>query len=797
MNNTEFVSALNEYSFSGENDKILKILNALFDSGEYKAYLNLVFNAISLTQMYGFLAYLDTNERAAFLSWDKVRSDSYVGNVMPYYNSGQLSLLLELEKHQKIFLSAPTSFGKTSLLLEFIIQHHKSLANVLIIVPTNSLLEELYIKLIDNNRAFEMNYCISTQPYFRQGLRNFLIVTPERFLLLYEGCDLSSFDIIIMDETYKIVDSKNEHISDFIEARSVRFRKVADMIGQTNNRLILLSPFTYELTDSMGRYLTRHGIKKIDRKIEYVNKEIYRIVDTESFKNHFKIRVIGYTKSASISQKTNILLRVLQDDKNIVYVSQYARAYEIVERLDWTRRIKVTERYLKFIAHLEKTYSIDDAFEWKIISALKKGVGIYISPLPRYIKREIINLFEDDVIGTLIVTTSFTEGVNTSASNLIFTSLINGPTTNRLSDIDVLNVSGRAGRFARNSIGKVYCITSEAYEKVTQLQREAQIRLENYNYCTQGHKRIDYEIDMIEDEYLSEAEREEKSKTLEEMLALGLTADDMRLSLNVSTKWKVALYKYFRLHPEQVTTSYEKAKDILEAQPKARIESLNYIFHILKAAFEAANIDGFECEPYEIRAFDSQNNFIWGRLYRVYCSGKIANVISSNRKYITGRYEDFIKEHNLTRIKEKRVMQQYFNEEKLGWILRYYKSDLTPNIDAFYSETFKFISSIIQYKIPFYTSFFVSILKLFLQKNALDASLDLSCLDAKKITLLFEDGSVYDDYSKLIDYGVSNDLVMKLHDGHITIAELQEERYDKSIFDEYEQLMLSDFLSIL
>lgn len=110
--------------------------------------------------------------------------------------------------------------------------------------------------------------------------------------------------------------------------------------------------------------------------------------------------------------------------------------------------------------------------------------------MPRYIKREIINLFEEDVIGTLIVTTSFTEGVNTSASNLIFTSLINGPTTNRLSDIDVLNVSGRAGRFARNSIGKVYCITAEVYEKVTQLQQEAQIRLENYNYCMQGHKEL-------------------------------------------------------------------------------------------------------------------------------------------------------------------------------------------------------------------------------------------------------------------------------------------------------------------
>ena len=110
----------------------------------------------------------------------------------------------------------------------------------------------------------------------------------------------------------------------------------------------------------------------------------------------------------------------------------------------------------KFISHLEKTYSVDDTYEWKIISALKKGVGIYISPLPRYIKREIIRLYEENVLGTLVVTTSFTEGVNTNASNLIFTSLINGPTTNRLSDIDVLNVSGRAGRFAQKSIGKIY-----------------------------------------------------------------------------------------------------------------------------------------------------------------------------------------------------------------------------------------------------------------------------------------------------------------------------------------------------
>lgn len=797
MNSLALLTALNECSFNGNNKDLLEILNQLFDSGEYKAHLNLVFNAISLTEMYGFLSYLDENERAAFLSWDTMRSNSYSGRVMPFYNSGQLSLLLDLEKYQKVYFSAPTSFGKTSLLIEFIINNFRNLANALIIVPTNSLLEELYIKLIEINKRFEMGYQITTQPYFKDGVRNFLIITPERFLLLYESCDVSVFDIVIMDETYKIVDSKNERISDFIEARSLRFRKVADVIGQTSNRLILLSPFTYLLTDSMQRFLTRHSIKKIDRKIEYVNKEVYCINDTVSFRNHFKIKVVGYTKSAGISEKVNILLRVLQDQKNIVYVSQYSKAYGIIDRLDWTRQLKVTDRYLKFINHLEKTYSVDDTYEWKIISALKKGVGIYISPLPRYIKREIIRLYEDNVLGTLVVTTSFTEGVNTNASNLIFTSLFNGPTTNRLSDIDVLNVAGRAGRFAQKSVGKIYCISNDVYDKVIQLQDDAQVKLENYNYCIQKHKRIDYEIDMIQDEYLSEAEKEEKRKTDSEIAEMGLTAQDLRLSLNVSTKWKLSLYRYFQHNPTILGECYNKSVDLLKTQPHARIESLGFIFDTLKDAFSQSEIDGFECEPYDIRAFDSSGTFIWGRLYRIYCSGTIATVISSNMKYITKRFDDFILAHNLKNATTKKDVQYYFDEERLGWILRYYKSDLTPNIDAFYSETFKFISSVIQYKVPFYTSFFVSILKLYLQKNSQVDQYDLSCLDAKKITLLFEDGSIYDDYSKLIDYGISNDLVMKLHDGKISITQLQSGEYDRSPFDDYEQLLINDFLSIL
>lgn len=798
MNRIELVNKINNFIFSGEDAELIDILNEMFDTGEYKVHLNLVFDIISITQMYGFLAYLSDEEKTYFTSWDELRSQSYSGKNMNYYNRGQLSLLFELDTYKKVFFSAPTSFGKTSLIIEYIISNFKQFKNILFIVPTNSLLEELYVKVININTKYEMGYQVSTQPYIYGEKNNFLIITPERFLMLNEEIEVERFDLIIMDETYKIVDSRNEKISDFIEARAFRFRKVADIIGSTSKHLILLSPFTYLLTESMNNFLEKHDIKKLDRKIEYVKRELYKIERSSDFKNHFKINVVGYAKNASMSQKVNLLLRVLQDEKNIVYVPQYAKAYEIVDALDWTRKLMVSERYLKFLNHLEKNYTVDDKYEWKIISALKKGVGIYISPLPRYIKREIVNLYEANVLGTLIVTTAFTEGVNTNASNLIFTSLINGPNTNTLSDIDILNVSGRAGRFAKNSVGKVYCINELVYNKVLQLQEEAEIKLENYNYCNNySLPRNDYEIDMIEEQYLSDDEKEIKEKLKSEIEDLGLSYRDLNISLNVSVKWKIALYRYFMNNYNEVQKAYVAAVDLLSQQPNKRIESLNIIFQMLKKSFVSADIDGFKCAPYEIRAFDSKGEFIWGRLYKVYCAGSISKVISNNMVYIKNRFEEIINKNGLDKCTDKSQVEESFRDEGVSWILRYYKKNLTINFDAFYSETFKFISSIVQYKIPFYTSYFVSVLKLFILKTEKQMDLDVSKLDVKKITLLFEDGSIYDDYSKLIDYGISNDLIMKLHENGITLERLKARDFMDTEFDEYELLLLEEFLEIV
>lgn len=190
-----------------------------------------------------------------------------------------------------------------------------------------------------------------------------------------------------------------------------------------------------------------------------------------------------YRRNSSLTQKAKLILSKLRSSSSIIYVPNYSKAYELAKSIDFSCLNKNDDpRYLAFIKHIKENYLVTNRESWIVYDALCNGVGIYISPLPRYIKKEIIKLYEQKVLTTLIVTSAFTEGVNTCASNLIFTSLVNGPNTNKLSDIDVLNVSGRAGRFAKNTIGRIFCVNNDIYNRVIELQNTSDVKLENYNY---------------------------------------------------------------------------------------------------------------------------------------------------------------------------------------------------------------------------------------------------------------------------------------------------------------------------
>ena len=270
-------------------------------------------------------------------------------------------------------------------------------------------------------------------------------------------------------------------------------------------------------------------------------------------------------------------------------------------------------------------------------------------------------MYDNNILNDLIVTTSFTEGVNTNAKNLIFTSLVNGPTTNKLADIDILNVAGRAGRFAKSPVGKIFCINDEVFDSVKKLQDKSLILLENYNYLKQS-SHIDYEIDMMEDEYLSEKDKQEKSQLQEEINKLGLTKSDLKTCLNVSNKWKILLYKSFlQLDNNSINEIKEHLNNLLNDDSQKRISSIEFILKHINHALSVNLVNPFPMEEYDIHAFDNKNNCIWTRLYSIYCKGSSKQIIESNIKYVTNEFKNIVNETNgLT----KTMVKQRFEDAK-------------------------------------------------------------------------------------------------------------------------------------
>ena len=58
--------------------------------------------------------------------------------------------ILDILNNHNIFLSAPTSFGKTFIMLEFIKRNIDKLNNIVFIIPTIALMNELLKKIYNN-----------------------------------------------------------------------------------------------------------------------------------------------------------------------------------------------------------------------------------------------------------------------------------------------------------------------------------------------------------------------------------------------------------------------------------------------------------------------------------------------------------------------------------------------------------------------------------------------------------------------------------------------------------------------
>ena len=456
-------------------------------------------------------------------------------------------------QQNRFVLTAPTSFGKTFLVYEII--QKMQYQNILLIFPAISLLSENYARLCSSDAFQEYKIHSLSEEEFNLSEKNIFIFTPERFLSFMDSHQHLHFDFAFIDEVYKI---DNSFIIDQETTgeneRDTAYRLALEFICNLTSDMLLAGPYMTLPQSNTQQHKSFNNFAKDNgftflcyNQFEIVSKE-YTTVKSKQLYNIDQIPVeIG---SISKGQKIANIIQSLSTPKEntIIYCGRrsdteaYARALLMDQRLisifQETCAGIESNTYEIFINHLERTF----VYDWIVLKALKGRIGIQHILIPKYIQKEIINLFNAGALICLFSTTTITEGVNTSAKNIIITSNKKG--LKPLRQFDAKNIAGRAGRFHQHYSGRVIDLNN-GFENIVNGQPEI---LEHKNYDVQATKTdVDYQI--TKDQYLSESERQEKASILSQVAASEIPPEVFDCFRVVGPKDKLKLYSYISQMP--------------------------------------------------------------------------------------------------------------------------------------------------------------------------------------------------------------------------------------------------------
>lgn len=492
------------------------------------------------------------------------------GQILHRYQKNVLDMFI-VGQNNRFILSAPTSFGKTFIVYEIIKKMRYK--NVVLIFPTISLLSENFDKLLSNFSDSFNDYKIHTLSEDDEiAEKNIWIFTPERFLSFTDKHESQQFDFVFIDEIYKI---DNEFIIDKETTgeneRDIAYRVALSYACKKSNDMLLAGPYmNMGNKNSFANFIKDNNFIVINyNDVEIVNKTITDIKDKKEY-NIDGIR-IELDENSKYSKVCDIAVRLTNTKENTIIYNNYKSgteryAKEIISRLN-QKKIHFRSDdpiYRMFVEHLENTYSA----EWIIVKALKYGIGIHHGLVPKYIQKEIINLFNRGILLYLISTTTITEGVNTSAKNIIITSSKKGK--KNLKPFDAKNIAGRAGRFLQHFSGRVIIIGNNFNEILT--SKEDELQHKNYDIDS---KKTDVDYTITSDKYLSKDDSEKKDKIFEEVRKRNIPREIIEQYKTISVSDKITIYDRMQiLSPMQLT------------EIKALISRLNYNMQISWNGFQ-------------------------------------------------------------------------------------------------------------------------------------------------------------------------------------------------------------------
>ena len=405
-------------------------------------------NNLSYSEKYGNL-YSEINS---------IISDKFKWN-NSYQTIGQFKLFkdaIELKLKSQIIV-APTSYGKTELILSFI--DHTKFKKICIISPTKSLLAQTKKRII-NQFGYRK---IITYPEMYSDKDNEIIavLTQERLLRLLQNNSNLKFDLLVVDEAHNILDEfSNEN------TRSVILASVIIICKKRNENIVYkyLTPFLKSKESLRIKYLP--NVYEWYSVVENVKSEMFYFYDLG---NNKKVLLDQYStmKDKLIDLQVNELGDDADvvisncDNKNIIYLNSPKKlenfAYKLFSKLPKKQILSLNKAASDLREYVHEDYKLADY--------IKKGVIYHHGSIPEPIRYFIEELYANiPEIKMLIANSTLLEGVNFPATRMFILDPYKG--NGYLSASSFKNLIGRVCRFGEifnNSTGDLKYLLPEIH----------------------------------------------------------------------------------------------------------------------------------------------------------------------------------------------------------------------------------------------------------------------------------------------------------------------------------------------
>ena len=471
----------------------------------------LILNKLSLTPY----LYELNNIHPVFNNYKRMAKSSVSSFILHPY---QYILLKELNKKKNIIVSAPTSFGKTAAIFEYISQNKKTINNILIIVPTIALRNEYLEKI--NTCLYK--HTIITNSNDISNYKSFcMILTHEKFIetFIKNKFNELKIDLLVIDEIYKLQNEKNVERMYSMSLAYITAIKIS-------KQYVFLGPFinSINLNDIDNYELKKYNYSPIAVNMEYIPYDEYNY--------------------------ESLIANINSNEKTLVY---FSNKNEIIDTLDSISDSVVNTKNKELLDYIATEFDSDWLKEWNVLKGLKCGIGVHYNELPSFIKEYVLDSYNNtsDTM-VLFATSTLLEGVNTSTKKIIITS--NKIGNSKLSDFEFWNLVGRAGRLGKYKVGNVlYYGNKEDFKKENRF-------IDLDNLWINDENNID-EYEIVNDEKLSDKDKQHKLETI--MSKYKITIDDIKF-----------MYLPFFKKIDNVFDFFDKTFDklVLELHDKLHVE---------------------------------------------------------------------------------------------------------------------------------------------------------------------------------------------------------------------------------